>query len=437
MGNKSCTLGIQTEKSEYFSGDKVNGRVYLSINDPKGMVAHSVNIHCCGVERGMVHFTEAREKENDSGTYTEDRYEENEINILNFDVPVNTPLGSRYTRGQYEFPFQFVTPHNLPSTMFCKSGESKCEVRYELRAYIKKSSGGNPLMNPFKINTISSTPMPINIVGSHDNMHSLNQPITLPNETYNVRNCCCLYRGKMELRASLDSGHFAPNESHLVTFELKNNSRAHIENIAIEVIERVKWRPRFHEEVREVTLDKHVIEGCHQEEWSSTERRRNQTDPEYVSMSPTSRMGNSSRTVNVRVPPQARDTFGGRMIQVDHFIRVRVVTEGFCVSNPETTSDIQISRPSQNLSSTNDENPAAMPFPSAPFMDENCQEEQIVEATALPPDWSPLLSDVVTLPIASVVSASYQENQHSNSSQNQSIHAASTSFPIPSAPPKY
>lgn len=38
----------------------MRGCVYLSVNDTNGIVARSLNIHCSGVERGVVHYTEER-----------------------------------------------------------------------------------------------------------------------------------------------------------------------------------------------------------------------------------------------------------------------------------------------------------------------------------------------------------------------------------------
>lgn len=62
---------------------------------------------------------------------------------------------------------------NLPSSMSCKYGESKCEIRYEKRAYLSKNDR-HSFANPFNSNTIiSSRPIPINIIGSVDTSDTL------------------------------------------------------------------------------------------------------------------------------------------------------------------------------------------------------------------------------------------------------------------------
>ena len=415
MGNTSCTLGVQTEKRVYFSGETVNGRVYLSVNDANGIVAQTVNLHCSGIERGVVHYTEERSDTNDRTRQIE-RYEENEVEILNFDIPINTPVGSLFQQGQYEFPFMFVLPQNLPSSMFCKTWESRCEVRYEMRAYLAKHNTSSSYVNPFNSNTISSKPLPFNVFGGSNNssMYHTNQPIYFPGETHQVRNCCCCYRGQMTLRASLENGTFVPNQTQSLTFELINSSKAKVENVTVELIERVSWKPRFREESQTFTLFKNVIDASSHRDWMSTEQRIEQTISEVVSLSPTSRMG-PGQMVNVSTPHNARDSYCGRMIQVQHFVRVMVVTKGFCVSNPETTADVIVTRPLQafydNSGAGNNNDGEQMqspppPVPSAPFMDEG--EQPIVEATVLPPDWSPLTSDTVTIPVADVVTVSNQ-----------------------------
>jgi len=149
----------------------------------------------------------------------------------------------------------------------------------------------------------------------------------------------------------------------------------------------------------------------------TTRQRIEGTIQGYVSLSPTSRRDTDG--VTLRIPNGSRDSYVGRMIQVEHFIRVKVVTRGCCVSNPETTLDINVSRPSQLFTSSSPDAPT--PFPSAPFMDE---DEIVVEATVLPPDWTPQTSDTVTLPMANVISSTPVEGSAN----------VPYSHPTPSAP---
>jgi len=433
MGNRSCTLVVQTEKKTYFAGETVNGRVFLSVNDQNGVVAQTLNIHFSGIERAVVCYTEERE-ENDRRV-NEDFCESNEYEMFNFDVPINTPVGSLFLPGQYEFPFQFIVPQNLPSSMFCRYGQSKCEIRYEMKAYLSKSDR-NSFVNPFNANTISSKPHILTLFGGNSSAipSYLNAPLHFPGHSHRMRCCCCcLMKGQMNLSATVDSGVFVPNEIRNISFELKNNSRVRVKNVTVEVIERVHWKPRFHQEATNFTLVKHMIDGSTCENWMTWEERLE----EYVTLSATSARSNDpTQLVSLRIPHSSRDTYTGRLIQVEHFVRVKVVTDGCCITNPETTVDILISRTPQMF--TSNDGPGA-PLPSAPFMDES---EIVVEATALPPGWSPETSDLVTIPVANVISVSDAgQSQYSSppivpvASPEQGQDQYPSAPVVPSAPP--
>jgi len=415
MGNQVATLGVQTERSVYYSGETVNGRVYLSVNDKDGIVAQTLNIHFSGREKAVVHYTEER-RDRDDDLINEDRYEQNEVDILNFDVPINTPIGGHFQPGQYEFPFQFIVPQDLPSSMFVRSGQSRCEIRYEMTAYLSKNDRSFSV-NPFKSNTISSKPLVLQIFGGRNgpvSQHSYGRgPVHFPGHTYPVRCCCCCFRGSMDLSASIDGVDMVPNQNCNVSFRLKNNSRTHVANVVVEVIERVCWRPRFREEATNFTLIRHAIDGKSNSDWLTKQQRIMSTMQEFVSLSPSS--ARDTDIVTLRIPNGSRDSYSGNMIQVEHFVRVKVVTNGCCLSNPETTVDINVSRPLLT-SPSNDEPPP--PVPSAPFMDE---DEVVVEATALPPGWSPQTNDTFMIPMADVVSSSPGEESAGAQYQNPTV----------------
>mmetsp|Transcript_9428 Transcript_9428/g.11927 ORF Transcript_9428/g.11927 Transcript_9428/m.11927 type:complete len:449 (-) Transcript_9428:97-1443(-) len=436
MGNSNCSLGIQTEKNAYFSGDTVRGRVYLSVNDENGIIAKTLNVHCSGSERAVVHYSTDHYHTDNNGRdhhHSRDNYEQNEIQILNFDVPIHTPIGSLFQFGQYEFPFQFVIPQNLPSTMYCKDGQSRCEIRYEMNAYLSKTDRSTTsFINPFNSkNNIRSRPMVLTIFGNDSVSNPYhNQPISLPADHFEIYSCCCCIRqGKMELSASIDSGLFIPNQSRVLSFNLKNHSKVDVKEVRIEVIEKVSWRPRFRDNTINFTMAKQVFNGNLNAEWRSN--RPNFHD--YVSLFPTSGSNTvGSQHVNLSIPHNSRDTYSGRMIQVDHYVRIKVITPGCCRSNPESTVDIRVTRPSQMITLSD------MPAPSAPIMDDN---QTLPEAVALPPNWSPQTCDVVTLPIATVISvtdsfeAGHSQDAWSKSeADHQSSQVVSSQLPSPSAP---
>lgn len=116
----------------------------------------------------------------------------------------------------------------------------------------------------------------------------------------------------------MESIFFVPTQQRNLSFDLKNNSSAKVENVTIEVIERVLCQPRFEQQTQEFSLSKYVIDGSsHRADcWMSSTQIR---EEEYVSsLSPTSRMMDVSQNNNVKlcIPHTVRDTYSGRMIQV-------------------------------------------------------------------------------------------------------------------------
>ena len=401
-------------------------------------------------------------------TRSRDRYETNTQRILHLDVPIHVPSNGWFGKGQYEFPFQFVIPEGIPSSMHCRNGQSVCEVKYEMRAYLCKdamrSNAGNSFFNPFQSNTFSSNPTPFHIYGNSNvpkyPTTNDNQLIPLPREVHQVRNCCCFQRGTMELNASITDIHLIPQQPQTLSFHLQNHSKAHVDNVTVEILERVSWKPQFRETANQYSLHKHVLPGHSHSDWRSVEQNiqdniRHLGDREYQSANAEDDNANG-QSVELSIPHTARDTYHGRMIRIDHYVRVKVHTKGCCTTNPETTTDVYISRPAHLFSScdntsfaTNNVNVAAgsgwekmnphmsMPSPSAPVM----EEEYVVEATVLPEDWTPVMSDVVKLPVATVMGVESVTGQEGSYQTGGGSYAAPAvpivpSMPVPSAPPK-
>ena len=122
MGNAACTIGIQTEKINYVAGSTVKGRVYLNVNDRNGVKASSLNIRCLGEEKVVIHYKqeryEYRGNERIQAGYT-DHFDRKSSTIFHIDVSIASFNGGRIYSGQYEYPFQFVLPETLPSSMQC------------------------------------------------------------------------------------------------------------------------------------------------------------------------------------------------------------------------------------------------------------------------------------------------------------------------------
>lgn len=525
MGNTSCTLVVRTEEKQIFHcGESVIGRIYLSVNDPNGISCQALNIHLSGMEKAVVHHTSDGHT-NDSHHYhhdtqchggglhnnsnrLEDHYERNETNLINLDVPIYTPPASKFSAGQYEFPFQFTLPNHLPSSMYVRSGESYCCIRYELKAYLKKNQLS--IRNPLQLlnNTVSSPILPLTIYGhgqnpgygicdgtmttTTTNTTGSNQEIIFPSERMNVRTCCCKRMGHMELNARLDNYYLHitppqyPPKHYTVNFDLTNHSKVDVLEVRLDLMENVKWKSFTLQRSCSKSLVKQFIDGDIVESWKSTIHvpkpftlMSSTTSHNHVtstSSTPTLHTNNthhhhnhtlkvtptstatysplrpSSHTTSVgdlskftfTLPPNALDSYNGKFITVHHYVRLLVKTPNCCTSNPESSVDVFVSHPplSSSLSTTSTSpsttllpsyNDDYAPEASAPPIAENNQtplvselgnvhinnnnindveEDFVVDAYALPSNWNPDVADIVTLPIATVVSTA---SSHDNS----------------------
>jgi len=451
MGNSSCTLVLRADGNLcYSSGDTVVGRIYLSVNDPNGVSCQSLNIHFCGKESAVVHYTtdETVEQGNAHGnnhrhTESRDHYESNQIDVLNFDVPIHTPLQGRFAPGQYEFPFQFTIPPNIPSSMMCRNGESHCSVQYQIKAYFRRQSNSSFTLNPLRRfnNTTSSETQNVTIFGHDASVTSHHQEDTLhfPSESYDINACCCRRMGHMQLAATLNSFGLqvvpCNPRSYTVTFTLRNESKIDVQKVQMELIEQIAWRPRSREHNERETMVTQVLDGKTMASWRPLNVRATSLsgsgDSPYTPLGAASNEDTAIFTFTV--PNIARNSFNGTLIRVTHFMRLQVKTDKCCTTNPEISADVNICRPDllnqrydgSDIDGLNSNN---LPLPSAPVMDHNSSEESnIVDAAVLPSDWSPHTADLVTLPVATVVGVS--SIQDTNDVQFISSSQAEASIP--------
>lgn len=451
MGNQSCTLVIRTEKQYYSAGEVCSGRIYVSVNDQNGIVCNTLNLFFSGKELGRVHYTmeeEIRENGN-RRTHSRDHYESNEIQLINFDVPVYTPSAGHFNPGQYEFPFQFQVPANIPSSMRCIDGSSHCEVRYELKAYLRKAQSGGINLNPFHSDTISSKSEHMVIVGndhSRSMLLSRQQRIHFPSETHKINYWCCINKGHMHLSAQMDCGDtLVPNQPYSLSFNLSNQSTTNVKTITMEVVEQVTWKPLYREEKYTksvVTLSK---------DGSSYNNQRGEVSSphnEHVSLS---HGQNDSNNFTFSLPVRVRDSYHGRMIVVSHFVRVKVMT-GCCITSPETSVDVFVIRPSELFSNStvnggtgsgvplasvvSSSPPIDLPPPTATVLDNT--DGVVVDAVTLPSDWSPHTADLVVLPVATVIGVTEVDINVNTQKTNESSHQPSeyAQYPNATAPPK-
>ncbi len=461
MGNSSCTLVVRLEGQPAFaSGDTITGRVYLNVTEPNGVQCNSLNIHFRGKEATYVHYTteyENYDEQSNDGSrrhlHHRDYYEESDSVIIDLDVPLYRPMNGIFMPGQYEFPFQFTVPNNIPPSMKCNYGESRCSVEYEIKAYFHKQSSRSFTLNPLKQlnNTVSSQAIHVAIVGNNDAANAPVQDLYFPSESCHIKDCC-KKMGYMELNAKMDSHRLQINvfnpKTYTVLFDLKNYSKVDVESVKMELVECIRWRSRTREESQRNTLAQASLHAGAFDSWKSFDENMLSLPTSSGTMESTLLMhggsvasvGQNPATFTFVIPNQARESFSGNLIEVSHFVLVTTKTSKCCSTDPEISADVQLYRPplrnggeseivsgsltsamADNGTNSNNGNPyAAYTDPGA-----GLSNPVVVDAVALPPGWTPQTADLVTLPIANIVETVSEGNED----------AHETNQPTPSAPP--
>jgi len=403
VGNK-CTVAVQTDAQSYTSESIISGRVYVSVTESNGVPARCLNICFRGEENVVIHYTTDDTDHNSRGNKHHrqtDHFERDTSSILHLDAPIHTTVNGRLPLGQYEFPFQLAVPHSSPSSVRFYNGQSKCQIHYYMQAYLSADGRANEnttFSNPFKVNSIKSAKTYLRIIGTQNPENFANGPIDIPEETQIVYKCCCKNKGSMTLKSDLDNDVLIPNQTYNLNYCVRNDSTVPIQGVKIVLEEHIEFRSHYRNEQSKIKIVNLYEDGNVFRNIDGLSRASLLTD---------------TRQVQIFIPPTARTSHSGRLIEIYHRLLIIVKTE-CCMSNPESCINVSITgqqidqipgsatpqlEPSATLNPKY--NAPSRPPPSAPYL--NDEDDEVVEAIALPDDWFPVTADIAHLPVARVV----------------------------------
>ena len=115
------TAFVQLENELVYAGSEVRGRVYLSL--PSEVSATAFLLEVRGKEATAISYWIG---EKNSSTFLARA----SCELLRIDIQLASCPSSKIGPGQFEFPFRFVLPATLPTTMNCRHGQSHCHVAY-------------------------------------------------------------------------------------------------------------------------------------------------------------------------------------------------------------------------------------------------------------------------------------------------------------------
>jgi len=391
----------------HVAGSILYGKVYLSITGHDGIVASSLRLKVIGKEYVLVHHTTTTEDRNRSSNHggrqrsssnsssssvTRDHYEQSTHDIWNVDHPLKVFPTGTIPPGNYEFPFSLSLPESLPSTMSSQRGQSTCEIRYEVVAEVFQKPNSfmysNPKSKKKELNiaakcvgyfpttptptSLSSTP--INNSNNNEEYDNDNDDTTSPSSTaiqlpldivpINKCSCCsCTKQGTIALETKLNKTILFVPDTHLnlnpaadvrVEFRCENKSTAHVGCVLVQLIETIEWTSNGHKEAVRKVLAEAKKEATFFPELEALRRKPRKVRRHNIQNNNESEESEDHLLLQYKawhrmgpllVPSYAHDTYHrGTAIQVRHILSLQLQTTGWCTTNPEMSSLVELYR---------------------------------------------------------------------------------------------
>jgi hypothetical protein len=282
--------------------------------------------------------------------------EQASVCFLQSEYPLHTFPNKQLPPGQYEYPFAIQLPQSLPSTMGCCKGKSYCEVKYELVATLQRPKSGMFRPNSTakqQLHLVSAPPLSSNSRAQQQQLH-------LPLERVTVERFCCYSKGTMALEVKVDRTMVQPHDTVTVQFRCQNQSSVKVSMVRVQLKQIIEWQCQdFHERFQRVldqrNLDslqypelvgsrQQLVAGGRQEQhryYFGTAPPPNSSSAHDVQPAP---MNHDWHASQLKIPPQSQDSWNGRQIQIRHVLSVQLRTKGWCTTNPEVCTRLQVYR---------------------------------------------------------------------------------------------
>jgi hypothetical protein len=447
MGNNSSSsrtgIGLKLDQAGYQAGDVLKGRVYLALRQGDPVLRNLRAIHV--LLQGAENVEIERHIRDGSGSSSKTK---NVVVDRSTRVFVRTDLFLAHLpsaksgaakvgdsgAGQYEYPFQYRLPDNLPGTMHCshKDCRSFAEVRYTLTAYLAMEMADQDDQPAVQASTA------VYVKGRRPNEVFVDipiQPLRAETEAFPVKTCCFWNKGVVHLGWQIPSPTPYPGETIPVRVWGNNQSSVDVQYLWVRCVETVHWKAADETVVAHRNTNGHIAGRPSQksvrrvlaEQKIGVTRAQGLWQPVYE----TGRHRDSTLlqaddqtllTAHLRLPKESRLSYAGRLVRVHHTLIVTAVTKGGCAtSSPESACQIRIlpavDHQHQGPDAGDATISASMPLaahatsplnPTAPtanlvYGSDNTTYDDILQAQVLPDDWKPSTADEIILPEASAV----------------------------------
>ena len=367
MGNKQVKLGLRVDEKNFCAGSLATGRVYLLV--PKEYQADALHLVLVGEEVSSI----AHYEHNDHHSSQHRKIERASSTLVHMDVPLTLFPSSHVPPGQYEYPFEWELPSNLKSSMHCAKGDSYCEIRYHLTAYLHLSGAlGEPKHVSTQSVCVAAQPTPI----------QANTGVVLEPEVFRIKSCCW-DQGKVSLGLDVDKTVASPDSSMTIGISGANESQVVVECLRAQLVETVSWSAKGRTEEVKQTLAEAKISTSNLPRWQPASYSANQQFCDSL--------GQTRVVTQLLLPHYARDTYTGGLIQVRHSLIISALTQP-CITTPESAILIRVQRKTTEVIAE-----AAVNATMLSSVQEFMLDPEFVDADLLPDDWRPQEAHVVSL----------------------------------------
>jgi hypothetical protein len=327
----------QTDKSAYFGGETVTGRIYLNLFLP--YPGNQLFLKLKG--REAVHFVQQRTENyhvEENGvrvmkTRHIDELFEEKHDVIKMTVPMYT--WATLLPGQYTIPFAFMLPGSLPSSFHQEGHRYLANVSYRLEAILEPSFKNEPRLKckqPFVVR------QPVkNAQQGHSGEISTK-----------LTSCCCCSKGSNVLTAQFEKNFYAPGEVAQVVMKLDNTeSKSDNTRIAFTLKQRLHLSARGRKDDRVLTKVERDLPGI---------KAGSASDSNFIAINlPAFQGGDYYKTktwnmthhlINLKESPEILNSATrSKLITSEYFLEVSCPMSGCCVGTPAISAPIEIYYP--------------------------------------------------------------------------------------------
>jgi len=222
MGKDSMSkygrFDVSLPKPVFAPGEQVNGVIYLDLL--MDFPSSHITLKLEGkekikywVSRQQYDYTDQNGQQHYRTVY-ESRSDSHKC--FKYEFPCASFNGEFVPAGQYQIPFSFSLPEDIPSTFYYKwHNMGDCYAKIHYSAKVKLESNGNDkdlLKDQFDI-----------VINSAQIQKTNHQRVDLNKE---IVSCCCIKKGKFKMTSYFEKSAYMPGETAYLVVEAENNSSA-------------------------------------------------------------------------------------------------------------------------------------------------------------------------------------------------------------------